>query len=149
VCTALFCAQAGITMTHRAYDAGSATAYADLAAGNVHVYFDNLLGCRERIASGEVVALAVSSSARAPVLADVPTLQECGFDHALDVWLTVFAGNLESKLEALWDDPGLARELGALGLSEGPRSARLAEKEFADSKSAWLAALEAAKRLDV
>jgi tripartite-type tricarboxylate transporter receptor subunit TctC len=148
VCTALFCTQAGITMTHRAYDAGSATAYADLAAGNVHVYFDNLLGCRERIASGEVVALAVSSSARAPVLADVPTLPECGFDHALDVWLTVFSANLEVQREPR-PDPDLARALGGMGLSNGPRSARLAEEEFEASKSAWLAALDVAKKLDV
>ena len=75
VCTALFCAQHGITMAHRPYDAGSATAYDDLLAGRVHVYFDNLLACRERVERREVVVLA-----RSP----------------LDVWLAVFGANLEA-----------------------------------------------------
>lgn len=102
VCTALFCSQAGIRMTHLPYDAGSATAYADIAAGKVHVYFDNLLGCRERVERGEVVALAVSALERHADLPRTPTLAECGFpDHALDVWLGVFGHGVAD----LWPRP--------------------------------------------
>lgn len=88
VCTALFCAQVGITMTHRPYDAGSATAYGDLLAGRVHVYFDNLLACRERLERGEVVALAESP---------------------LDVWLAVFGAHLEGT--SFQGDPAAAAKL--------------------------------------
>ena len=88
VCTALFCAQAGISMTHRPYDAGSATAYDDLLAGRVHVYFDNLLACRERIERGDVIMLASSP---------------------LDVWLAVFGVNpAERPIDA---DPAVAARL--------------------------------------
>jgi tripartite-type tricarboxylate transporter receptor subunit TctC len=73
VCTAHFCASSGIAMTHRPYDAGSATAYDDLLAGRVHVFFDNLLACRERIERGDVRMLAEST---------------------LDVWLGVFGAHV-------------------------------------------------------
>ena len=102
VCTTLFCALAGIGMTHKPYDAGSATAYADIATGEVHVYFDSLLGCRERVERGQVVALAISSVERHAELRRTPTLAECGFpDHALDVWLGVFGHGVAD----LWPRP--------------------------------------------
>ena len=78
VCTALFCEEAGIAMAHRPYDQGSATAYDDLLAGRVHVYFDNLLACRERIERGDVIMLAKSP---------------------LDVWLAVFGANVEAMAD--------------------------------------------------
>jgi tripartite-type tricarboxylate transporter receptor subunit TctC len=106
VCSALFCALAHVPMHHRPYAEGSAAPHEDLVAGRVHVYFDNLLGCRERVARGEAVALAVSDVERDPRLPNVPTLVECGFpEHALDVWLAVFGANLDAAaLERLAAD---------------------------------------------
>jgi tripartite-type tricarboxylate transporter receptor subunit TctC len=97
ICSALFCALAHVPMAHQPYAEGSAAPYEDLVAGKVHVYFDNLLGCLERVARGEAVALAVSAAERDPRLPAVPTLVECGFpEHALDVWLAVFGANLDA-----------------------------------------------------
>ena len=110
VCAALFCSQAGVRMTHKAYEAGSATAYRDLASGAVQVYFDSALACDGAIARGDAVALAVSSAARTPRLAQTPTLAECGFpEHALDVWLGIFGHGLEGMFPMR--DERLAREL--------------------------------------
>ncbi len=145
VCTALFCAQAGVRMIHRPYDSGSATAYGDLAAGRVHVYFDSLLGCRERLARGDAVALAVSSRRRSIALPEVPTLAECGFpDHAMDVWLGVFAHAWRAPGDTA--DPALATALAALGLSGGPTSAAVLAAEVAESAPRWRRALEVAVR---
>lgn len=131
LCTALFCKQAGIAMEHRAYDAGSASAYDDLAAGRVHVYFDNVIGAIDRIVLGEAIPLAVSSFSRSDLLPDVPTLVACGFvDHALDVWLGVFGANLDE--EAM-------RAAGKAGATGG---AALAQ-EIEASAPAWRRALAA------
>lgn len=143
-CTALFCVQAGIAMEHRPYEGGSVLAYGDLAAGRVHVYFDNLLGCRDRIASGEAVPLAVSSAARHPLLAGVPALRECGFgEYDLDVWLGVFAAHAPVDAPV---DAGLAQALAALGLGGGPLAPAAFARQVEASQGAWRRALEAAER---
>ncbi len=130
-CTALFCKQAGIEMEHRPYDAGSATAYEDLAAGRVHAYFDNVLGAIDRIVRGEAVPLAVSSFSRSDLLPEVPTLVACGFvDHALDVWLAVFGANLGEETRR------------AIGNAEAAPAPDM-ERVIVDSKARWTRALAA------
>jgi tripartite-type tricarboxylate transporter receptor subunit TctC len=149
LCTAYFCALAGIRMSHRPYDAGSAHAYADLAAGRVHVYFDNLLACREAIARAEVVPLAVSSASRHDLLPDVPTLAQRGFpDHVLDIWFGVFAARRPAPEAPIEASPAarsrLAATLAQIGLRGGVwDSAELAERAAA-SRPSWMRALAAA-----
>jgi tripartite-type tricarboxylate transporter receptor subunit TctC len=144
LCSALFCAQAGIGMRHRPYDRGSATAYADLAAGNVQVYFDSLLGCLDRIAAGEAMPVAVSSRRRSALLPGVPTLVECGFPHhALEVWLGVFASGIEGTASP--PDGQLASELAALGLTGGPIDAAALMAQVDESRPGWLRALDASR----
>ncbi|HET9470398.1 MAG TPA: tripartite tricarboxylate transporter substrate-binding protein, partial [Usitatibacter sp.] len=148
VCTAYFCALAGIGMAHRPYDSGSAHAYGDLAAGRVHVYFDNVLACRAAIARGDVVPLAVSARERDRLLPEVPTLAERGFpDHALDVWFGVFgasfpAGRVE-RLAATAADPQFAAALDAIGLSGGVADAAELRRIVARSEAPWRRALTA------
>ena len=147
VCSALFCEQAGIRMRHRAYDGGSASAYAGLTEGTVQVYFDSLLGCRERIEARIVVPLAVSFAVRCDALPDTPTLRECGYPHALGVWLAVFAANdaiAEPDAEALANDARFRADLSRLGLTGGPKCVDLS-REIAACAPAWRAALEASR----
>lgn len=142
LCTALFCAQAGIRMLHRPYDGGSASAYGDLIAGTVHVYFDNLLGCRERVERGEALALAVSSPLRSPHLPSIPTLVECGFPgHALDVWMGVFGSKPPAAGRFIIED-ALAKDLGGLGLEGGPIDADALAARVQQSRSTWTRALD-------
>jgi len=119
LCTAYFCELAGVRMQHRPYDQGSAGAYADLIAGRVHVYFDNLLGCREFVARGDAVPLAVSARSRNRLLPEVPTLAECGYPaHALDIWFGVFGTTQDAILlraiEGALASPALAAALAAV-----------------------------------
>jgi tripartite-type tricarboxylate transporter receptor subunit TctC len=129
VCAALFCAQAGIAMTHRPYAEGSAAPHEDLVSGSVHMYFDNLLGCIDRIGRGEAVPLAISAATRHELLPEVPTMIECGFpDHVLDVWLAVFGAHLD------------AETLGRLGAS--PDEAARLSTDIEKSRGPWERALE-------
>lgn len=146
LCTAWFCALARIEMRHVAYDQGSAAAYADLAAGRVHVYFDNVLGAQEAIGAGTVVPLAVSDRKRNRLLPGVPTLAECGYPrHVLDVWFGIFAANLDAasreRAESLAVDVPFGLRLAALGLSGGVLTGSRLAAHVADSAPAWRAAL--------
>lgn len=144
VCSAYFCKLAGIEMTHRPYDAGSATAYEDFLAGRVHMYFDNLLGCHERIAAGEALPLAVSSTRRSASLPQVPTLAQCGFpSHALDVWLGAFAAHAAPDASRAMGDQAFAARLGELGLHGGPLDARAFASRVESSRRLWHDALAA------
>lgn len=150
LCTAYFCTLAGIAMTHRPYDAGSAHAYEDLVAGRVHVYFDNLLGCREAIARGDAIPLAISAKERNRLLPDVPTLAESGFPaHALAIWFGVFGAELAqptlAALEAARASPSLRESLDALGLSGDVRDGAALAREIGDSREGWRRALESAR----
>ena len=131
VCTAVFCARAGVEMTHRPYDAGSEGAYADIASGTVDVYFDNVLACASRIARGEVVPLAVSSAQRTDLLPDVPTMIESGYPgYALEMWLAVFGAHLEPEALA--------------SLGSGPAERARLTTRIEASRVAWTDALRSA-----
>jgi tripartite-type tricarboxylate transporter receptor subunit TctC len=75
VAAELFKLMAGVDMLHVPYR-GAAPALADLIAGQVHITFDPLASSIEYIKSGKVRALAVASSARSPVLPDVPMVAD-------------------------------------------------------------------------
>ena len=65
-------------MNHIPYK-GAAPAMADVMAGVIDVMFDNLLPIKPQLDDGKLRPLAVTSSARLPTLADVPTAAERGY----------------------------------------------------------------------
>ncbi len=73
----LFKTMAGVQIMHVPYK-GSAPALQDLVGGQVQLMFDNLPSSLALIKGGKLKALAVTSSARAAALPDVPTLAESG-----------------------------------------------------------------------
>ena len=73
----LFKVSAGVQMTHIPYK-GSSPALQDLIGGQVKLMFDNLPSALPQIKGGKLRALAVTSSTRAAVLPDVPTVAESG-----------------------------------------------------------------------
>jgi tripartite-type tricarboxylate transporter receptor subunit TctC len=142
LCTALFCEQAGVRMRHRPFDTGSAGAYPELAAGTVDVYFDSALACREAVARGDAVALAVSSARRSALMPRLPTLAECGFPaHALDVWFGLFGADLDAswraRIAGAPGDAGLRSALAALGLAGGVTTAGELSETVAKSAAVW------------
>lgn len=91
MCGELFQAMAGIKLVHVAYR-GEAPAINDLLGGQIPFMFSNLSAIVGNVRAGQVRALAVTSTTRAPALPDVPTLAEAGlagFDAA--TWFALVA----------------------------------------------------------
>jgi tripartite-type tricarboxylate transporter receptor subunit TctC len=74
----LFCARAGLRMTHIPYR-GTALAVGDLLAGQVTMVFADAVSSLPHIQAGTLRALAVSSRDRARIAPDVPTIAESGY----------------------------------------------------------------------
>ena len=70
---------AGIRLTHVPYK-GAGQAAADALTGTVDAMTDNLPSSLPHIKSGKLRALAVLSPQRSPLLPDVPTYRELGFE---------------------------------------------------------------------
>lgn len=67
----------GIEIVHIPYR-GATPAIADLVAGQVQMFFDNVRNLRPFIEAGKLRALAVTSDKRHPDMPDLPTMAEAG-----------------------------------------------------------------------
>ncbi len=82
---------AGINLTHVPYK-GSGPALNDLMGGQVQMMFDNLSTAMPLIRAGKLRPLAVTTRSRTPLLPDVPTMVELGFENfEASVWFGLFA----------------------------------------------------------
>ena len=87
----MFKIQAGIPILHAPYK-GAAPAINDILGGRITLFFGSLPSLRTQIAAGKLRALAVTSSARASVLPDVPTFKESGYpEFEATVWYGLLA----------------------------------------------------------
>jgi tripartite-type tricarboxylate transporter receptor subunit TctC len=142
----MFRQQSGIEITHVPYK-GSAPAVTDLISGQVQLMFDNLPTVLEYIRAGQLRALAVTTSARTPLLPDVPTAAEsglAGFDSS--AWFAVLVAaktpepiraEIEKAVVAVMNDDEIKRKLSALGITAiGDGSDELAQRIKQESQ-AW------------
>lgn len=87
----LFALHYGIKLEHVPYKGGS-PAMNDLMGGQIDMVFDDVPPANPFIQSGRLKALAVSSTERAALLPDVPTIGEAGADGAMvEPWYGVLA----------------------------------------------------------
>lgn len=83
--------RAGITLLNVPYK-GAGPAVNDLRAGHVDFYIGNSVSVLGQVKGGSLRALAVTSPARLPALANVPTVAESGFpDFDAQTWSGVVA----------------------------------------------------------
>jgi tripartite-type tricarboxylate transporter receptor subunit TctC len=83
----LFKSKAGIDITHVSYK-GSGAAITDLRGNTIPAAFDALPANVGMIRSGELRALAITSSQRSPLAPQIPTFAEQGFpDVIVDNWV--------------------------------------------------------------
>jgi tripartite-type tricarboxylate transporter receptor subunit TctC len=88
---ALFCALAGIEMTHVPYR-GSGPAVADLLSGRLDAMFDSITSAAPHIASGQLRALAVTTERRIAAFPELPTVAEAGvLGYVVDPWFAMLA----------------------------------------------------------
>jgi tripartite-type tricarboxylate transporter receptor subunit TctC len=84
-------ARTGAPMVHVPYR-GAGPAGVDLASGRVDFFFVAYASILPFLQSGKVRAIAVTAEQRMPVLPDIPTTREAGFDGlALDAWFGLVA----------------------------------------------------------
>ena len=114
-----------IKLTHVPYK-GSAPAMADLIGGQIPLVIDTVTSAQPQLRAGKVKAIAVTSTARASQLPEVPTVSEQGFPgFAADSWVAVFAprglapevrAKLQKALAETMSDPEITSKLIANGL---------------------------------
>ncbi|MCQ4159875.1 tripartite tricarboxylate transporter substrate binding protein [Roseomonas sp. GC11] len=121
---ALFCAMAGVEMTHIPYR-GSGPALADLLGNRVDVMFDSVTSSAPHIAGGRLRVLAATTSRRAQAYPDLPTVAEAGLPgYAVDPWFAMMApkdlpeaarGRVEAAVLAALRDPLIREKLAVIG----------------------------------
>ena len=98
----LFKARAGIFAVHIPYNGGNPAQLA-LLSGQVDFNFDNLATAAPNIKSGKLLALAVTTRQRSPLLPDVPAVAETLSNFSVDTWwgLVAPAGTPAAVIERL------------------------------------------------
>jgi tripartite-type tricarboxylate transporter receptor subunit TctC len=87
----LFRLMTGTNLIHVPYK-GSAPMVTDLLGGHVQVAFDNVPNVVTQVKGGKLRALAITSAARDPSLADIPTVAEAGVPgYEVGVWFGIVA----------------------------------------------------------
>ncbi|MBM3378121.1 MAG: tripartite tricarboxylate transporter substrate binding protein [Betaproteobacteria bacterium] len=81
----MFKTRAGIFAVHIPYQ-GGAPAQLGLLAGQVDFNFDNLATAAANIRSGKLLALAVTTQGRSPLLPEIPAVAELFPGFAVDTW---------------------------------------------------------------
>lgn len=93
----LFNLMAGTKMTHIPYK-GSGPALNDVMAGQVPVYYMNLVLSLPYLKAGKLKALAVTSPVRSSIAPDVPTLSESGLTgYDMSTWYGLLVSAKTSK----------------------------------------------------
>lgn len=120
----LFKVQTGIPAVNIIYQ-GASPALVDLMAGQVDFMVDNLITALPLIKEGKLKALAVTSSERAALLPDTPTMIELGYeDFDVSVWLGLFASadvpsetleNINQVLQKTLSSPVVAERFARQG----------------------------------
>ncbi|MDB5413588.1 MAG: tripartite tricarboxylate transporter substrate binding protein [Rubritepida sp.] len=128
---ALVARRTGASILHAPYR-GGAPAATDLLAGNLDMIFDFMPALMPHIQSGRLVALAVGSNGRSPIMPDVPSMAEFADLNLAEVDLQSWnalcgpAGLSRDIVSRLYEgfklasaSPLLAERLGASGLIAG------------------------------
>ncbi|KRB40894.1 tripartite tricarboxylate transporter substrate binding protein [Acidovorax sp. Root70] len=120
----LFNTMAGVKMGHIPYR-GAGPALNDLIGGQVNVMFDIVGSSLPHIQAGKLIPLAVTSSERAKVLPNVPTMAEAGIaGYQITGWhgIAVRAGTpqatidkLNATVNAIFKDPAFRTKWEAIG----------------------------------
>ncbi|MCP3469050.1 tripartite tricarboxylate transporter substrate binding protein [Bradyrhizobium sp. CCGUVB1N3] len=134
----MFRQRAGIDITHIPYK-GSAPAVTDLVSGQVDLMFDNLPSVLGQIQSGQLRALAVTTTTPSPLLPNAPTISDAGFPgFDSSAWFAVLVSahtpepvraKIEAAVVGLFKDAGVSQRFAELGIAPvASGSAELAQR---------------------
>jgi len=119
---------AGFDAVHVPYK-GGAPALADLVAGQLSFMIENVPGTLPFVRDGKLRALAITSTRRLPLVAELPTMQEAGVPgYQLVGWNGLFAprntpkeilARLNGALAKIMATPDVIEQLAKLGAEPG------------------------------
>lgn len=143
---ALFADLAGLSLEHVPYR-GSAPAVTDLVAGRVDMMFDSVTSAAPHVASGRLVALAVTTSRRSLALPELPTMAEAGVaGFAVDPWFAMLAPRalpegarapLSALLSQLLVDRAIAERLARIGAEPMTGDSATLARLLAEETARW------------
>ena len=126
IAMALFASTAGISLTHVPYK-GATQAALDIAGGQVPVGFQGLATVASLVRGGKLRLIGVTTPARLPQFADVPTVAESGLPgFAFNSWFTIMAPagtpkemveRLNTEIVKALSDPQVREKLVDQGLT--------------------------------
>jgi tripartite-type tricarboxylate transporter receptor subunit TctC len=141
----LFKMMAGVDIVHVAYR-GGAPALVDLMSGRVQVMFDNVPTSLPYIRAGKLRPLAVTSTTRAAVLPDVPTVADYVPGYEASAWYGIVGPKglpadvvekLNREVQAILAEPQVKTQLADLGASLLPGAPADFGKLVADETQKW------------
>jgi len=147
---ALFMFMAGVDMVHVPY---RGSYFSDLLGGQVQVLFGPIPSSIGYIQAGQVRALAVTTTARSEVLADVPVMAEFLPGYEASLWFGVCApkgtpveivDTLNREINAGLADAKMKARLADLGVSVLPQSPAGFGTLIADETAKWRKVIEVA-----
>lgn len=120
---------AGIQMQHIPYN-GAASARLSVLSGQTDLIFDNLASALTAVQAGKLVALAVTTAQRTPLLPAVPTMREAGIEgFDISTWYGVLVpastpdatvARLNRQMTDALKSPALDARLAKLGAMVTP-----------------------------
>jgi tripartite-type tricarboxylate transporter receptor subunit TctC len=126
----LFAMLSGVDMVRVPYR-GTPPAVADLVSGQVQVMFDTFAASIGLVRSGQLRALAVTTSTRSAALPDVPALSEFLPAYDASLWLGIGAptgtppevvGTLNGAINTILREPTVTARFAELGYATCPNS---------------------------
>jgi tripartite-type tricarboxylate transporter receptor subunit TctC len=140
----MFKTMAGVDLFHVPYR--GAQVFPALLTGEAHVYFGPLLSSIEYVRAGNFRALAVTTMARSPILADVPALGETLPGYEVSAWFGIggprrtpeeVIEKLNKEVNVSIADPKLQAKLANLGGTALGGSPADFAKLIADEVKKW------------
>ena len=148
----LFKTMAGVNLVHVPYR-GQGPALSDLLGGQVQVLFAATPGTTDYIITGKLRALAVTTAARAEVLADLPTIGTFIPGYEASQWYGIGAPKatpadiiekLNREINAGIADPGMKARFAAIGGEPLPGSPAVFARLIAEETEKWGQVIRAA-----
>ena len=137
ISTEMIASSVGVKLMHVPYK-GGAPALNDLVGGHVDIYVSSIPQALQLVRGGQIKTLAVTSTKRAALLPDVPTLAESGESGAeLGTWWGIVgpAGMPANVVNALNAEIGkmlASPELAAFLTNEGAEAEVMTPRQFGD-----------------
>jgi tripartite-type tricarboxylate transporter receptor subunit TctC len=155
---ALFSQMAGVKLVEVPYR-GSAPAALDTMAGQIPLSLVDLPASLQQIKAGKLIAFAVTSTQRVPMLPDVPTVAEAGLPgYDSTGWFGVVApagtpvpvvARLNAEINAALGDEQIKASIRNLGAEPAPGTSKAFEAYIRSETKKWAQVIQTAHiRLD-